>query len=148
MDDNLGRAVSAIEAVARAECDVVVLPECLDRGWTFPGARELAHPIAWPASDRLRDTAASAGVVVVAGLTERDGDRIYNSAVLIGQDGALLAKHRKINEMDFVREFHSAGTSLQVVATPLGVIGIDICADNAYPTLALGRALAARMGCP
>jgi predicted amidohydrolase len=34
--------------------------------------------------------------MVVAGLTERDGDRIYNSAVLIGQDGALFAKHRKI----------------------------------------------------
>jgi predicted amidohydrolase len=143
IDDNLGRAVSMIEAAARAECDVVVLPECLDVGWTFPGARDLAQPVPGPTSDRLREAAAAAGVMVVAGLTERDGDRIFNSAVLVGPDGTLLAKHRKINEMDFAREFYSAGTSLQVVATPLGVIGVNICADNAYPTLALGRALAA-----
>ncbi|HEX7590167.1 MAG TPA: carbon-nitrogen hydrolase family protein [Demequinaceae bacterium] len=143
VEDNLGRAVSAIEAAARAHCDVVVLPECLDLGWTFPGARDLAQPVPGPASDRLRDAAASAGVMVVAGLTERDGDRIYNSAVLIVADGTVLAKHRKINELDFARELYSAGTSLQVVQTPLGAIGVTICADNAYPTLALGRALAA-----
>jgi predicted amidohydrolase len=143
VDDNLGRAVSAIEAAARKRCDVVVLPECLDLGWTFPGARELAQPVPGPTTDRLRAAAALAGITVVAGLTEREGDRIFNSAVLIGTDGTLLARHRKINELDFARQLYSAGTSLQVVATPLGVIGMDICADNAYPSLALGRALAA-----
>lgn len=143
VDDNLGRAVAAIEEAARAGCDVVVLPECLDLGWTFPGARELARPIPGPASERLSAAAASAGLLLVAGLTEREGDRIYNSAVLIGADGTLLAKHRKINELDFARETYSPGTSLHVVETPLGVIGVSICADNAFPTLALGRALAA-----
>ena len=143
VEGNLGRAAAAIAAAAGKGCDVVVLPECLDVGWTFPGARDLARPIPGPTTDRLGEAAASAGVMVVAGLTERDGDRIFNSAVLIGADGALLATHRKINELDFERELYSAGTSLRVTHTPLGVIGVTICADNAYPTLALGRALAA-----
>ena len=143
VDENLGRAVAAIEAAGREGCDVVVLPECLDLGWTFPAARDLARPVPGPTSHRLGQAAASAGLMVVAGLTERDGDRIFNSAVLIGADGALLATHRKINELDFARELYSAGTSLQVARTPLGVIGVNICADNAYPALALGRALAA-----
>ena len=143
VDDNLGRAVAAIEAAGLAGCDAVVLPECFDLGWTFPGARDLARPIPGPASERLGAAAASAGLVVVAGLTERDGDRTYNSAVLFGADGTLLAKHRKINELDFARELYSPGTSLQVAETSVGVIGVSICADNAYPTLALGRALAA-----
>jgi predicted amidohydrolase len=143
IDDNLGRAVAMIEEAARTRCDVVVLPECLDLGWTFPGARELAQPIPGPASSRLSHAAASAGITVVAGLTERDGNRLFNSAVLIGPDGAFLTRHRKINELDFARELYSAGTSLHVVPTTLGIIGVTICADNAYPTLALGRALAA-----
>ncbi len=143
VEDNMGRALAAIEAAGREGCDVVVLPECLDLGWTFPGARDLAQPVPGATSDRLRAAAASSAVTVVAGLTEREGDRIYNSAVLIGPNGTLLAKHRKINEMDFARELYSAGTSLQVVAAPPGVIGVNICADNAFPTLALGRALAA-----
>jgi predicted amidohydrolase len=42
---NLGRAVRMIREAAQRGCHIVVLPECLDLGWTFPGARELAKPI-------------------------------------------------------------------------------------------------------
>ncbi len=143
LDANLSRAVAAIGEAATAGCDVVVLPECLDLGWTWPDARSLAGPIPGDATDRLAAAARDAGIHVVAGVTELDGDRLFNSAVFLGPDGALLAKHRKINELDFARAVYAQGGSLQVVPTPLGVVGIDICADNAYPSLALGRALAA-----
>ncbi|MCB2413421.1 carbon-nitrogen hydrolase family protein [Demequina sp. TTPB684] len=143
VDDNLTRAVHMIDEAARQGCAIVVLPECLDVGWTSAMAPALAQPIPGPAAARLAAAAAAAGVMVVAGLTERDGDHLFNAAVLIGSDGAILAKHRKINELDFARKVYHAGTFLQVVETEHGVIGIDICADNAYPSLALGRALAA-----
>ena len=142
-EDNLSRAVAMIHAAARQNCAIVVLPECLDVGWTSTTAGELAHPIPGPFSDRLCEAAASAGVIVVAGLTERDGGRLFNAAILVGADGAILAKHRKINELGFARKVYDAGTSLRVVATEHGVIGVNICADNAFPSLALGRALAA-----
>lgn len=143
LEDNLSRAVAMVHAAARQECAIVVLPECLDVGWTSTTARELAQPVPGSVSLRLCEAAASAGVIVVAGLTERDGDRLFNAAILIGADGAILAKHRKINEMDFARKVYDAGTSLKVVATEHGMIGVDICADNAFSSLALGRALAA-----
>ncbi len=143
LEDNLTRAVAMIHAAARQKCVIVVLPECLDVGWTSPTSAELAQPIPGPTSERLCAAAAAEGIVVVAGLTERDGDRLFNAAILIGADGAILAKHRKINEMDFARKVYDAGTSLQVVATDHGVVGVNICADNAYSSLALGRALAA-----
>ena len=142
-DENLTRAASAIADAATAGCDVVVLPECLDLGWTWPDARSLAEPIPGDATGRLAAAAREAGIHVVAGVTELDGDRLFNTAVLIGPGGELLAKHRKINELDFARAVYAQGTTLEVAATPLGVVGIDICADNAYPSLALGRALAA-----
>ncbi len=143
IEENLSRAVAMIDAGGSAGCDVVVLPECLDLGWTWPEARRLAHPIPGVASERLCVAAASAGVAVVAGLNESDGDRLFSSAILIAADGVLLTKHRKIHEMDFARELYSQGTSLHAADTPLGIIGVDICADNAYSSLALGRALAA-----
>ncbi|WP_291377715.1 carbon-nitrogen hydrolase family protein [Demequina sp.] len=143
LEDNLSRAVAMIHAAADAHCEIVVLPECLDVGWTSPTAGELAQPIPGTASDRLCEAAASAGVVVVAGLTERAGKRLFNAAILVGPDGEILAKHRKIHEMDFAREIYDAGTSLHVVSTEHGVIGMNICADNAYSSLAFGRALAA-----
>lgn len=143
LGDNLARAVAMIHASAREKCAIVVLPECLDLGWTSATAGGLAQPVPGPVSDLLCEAAASAGIIVVAGLTERDGDRLFNAAILVGADGTVLAKHRKVNEMDFARKIYDAGTSLHVVATEHGVIGINICADNAFSSLALGRALAA-----
>jgi predicted amidohydrolase len=143
LEDNLSRAVAMIHAAAQEGCVIVVLPECLDVGWTSSTARELAQPVPGPVSDRLCEAAARERVVVVAGLTERDGDRLFNTAILVGADGAILGKHRKINEMDFARKVYAAGDSLHAVATEHGVIGVDICADNAFSSLALGRALSA-----
>ncbi len=142
---NLRRARQLIAEAAEGKCRIVVLPECLDLGWTHPSARELAQPIPGPAFDRLAAEAARYGIHVVAGLTERDNLRIYNTAVLIGPNGRLLLKHRKINILDIARDLYSVGDRLGVVDTELGRIGIDICADNFPSSLCLGHALA-RMG--
>ena len=38
-----------------AECDVALLPECLDFGWTYPGAKGEAEPVPGPTADRISD---------------------------------------------------------------------------------------------
>ena len=142
---NLRRARKLIESAAGQGAQIVVLPECLDLGWTFPGARQAAQPIPGPFSDALGEAARQARLHVVAGLTEWRRDRLYNSAVLISPAGEILLKHRKINELDIGRDIYTTGDSLAVAATPLGMIAIPICADNFPTSLALGHALA-RMG--
>src|SRR3954469_16604247 len=92
-DANLSRATAAIGRGAGLGCRIVVLPECLDLGWTDPSARNLAQPIPGPHCQRLSDAAKSAGVYVAAGLVERQGSRLFNSAVLIGPTGELLLHH-------------------------------------------------------
>ncbi len=145
LPENLDRATQAIGLAARRDCQVVVLPECLDLGWTHPSARQLAAEIPGPASDVLGRAAAAAGIHVVAGLTERAGNRLYNAAVLIDADGQVRLKHRKINLLDIEQAVYSIGDRLQVVETAFGVVGVNICADNFPDSLALGHALA-RMG--
>src|SRR5262249_17371808 len=136
-DANLNRAVTAIRTAAELGCRLVVLPECLNLGWTDPSAREEAQPIPGPHFDRLASAAKEAGVHVAAGLVERAGPRRFNSAVLIGPDADLLLHHRKINELDIALDLYSVGDRLGVIQTELGKLGLSICADNFSDSLAI-----------
>ena len=143
---NLARAIEAIRQAARLGCRLIVLPECLDLGWTYPHAKEHAEPIPGPRSDALAQAAARSGIYVVAGLTERSGTRTYNTSILINDEGVILGKHRKINELAIAQNLYATGDRLGVVETPLGLLGMTICADNFPDALDLGHALG-RMGC-
>jgi predicted amidohydrolase len=142
---NLQRAISMIREASAEFCNIIVLPECLDLGWTFPDAKMLAKPIPGEYSDILCQTAKDANIYVVAGLTEKFEDKLFNTAILISPDGVVLNKHRKINELDIAQDLYAIGESLSVVRTSLGIIGINICADNTPSSLVLGHAQA-RMG--
>jgi predicted amidohydrolase len=142
---NLPRAVERIREASGAGCAVVVLPECLDIGWTHPSARSLARTIPGPHSETLSRAALEAGIYVVAGLTERYKDRLYNTAVLISPEGHIRLKHRKINVLDIAQDLYDIGDSLSVARTGIGTIGVSICADNFPSSLVFGHSLA-RMG--
>jgi predicted amidohydrolase len=144
-DRNLGRAMAMIRSAAESGCTVIVLPECLDVGWTHPSAAELADPIPGDRCQSLARVAAVFGLYVVAGLTERCEDGIYNSAVLLSPTGELILKHRKINELDIGTSLYMTGTGLAVARTPVGAMGVSICADNFPDSLVFGHSLA-RMG--
>jgi predicted amidohydrolase len=141
-DRNLERAERMIRRGREAGCDFVVLPECLDLGWTFPDAPSMAAEIPGPRSARLAEMAQTCGVHVVAGLTERAGREVYNSAVLISPKGELLRKHRKVNELDIGRSVYATGEDVAVTRTALGPVGVNICADNFPETLALAQSMA------
>jgi len=145
IEENLNRAEEMIRKAAANGCQVIVLPECLDSGWTHPSARKIAEEIPGETSNRLCEAARKGNIMVVAGLTERDGERIYNSAILIDEDGRILLKHRKINVLKIAQDLYSIGNILSVAETNLGTIGVNICADNFINSLAIGHVLA-RMG--
>jgi predicted amidohydrolase len=142
---NLDRATRMIETAADKGCSVIVLPECMDLGWANPAARDLAQPIPGSSSDILCQAARESKIHVVAGLTERADERIYDTALLISPGGQILVKHRKINILTDVEGMYSVGDHHAVSTTPLCTIGVDICADNFPDSLSLGHALA-RMG--
>ena len=141
-DANLERAEQSIADAASLDCDIVVLPECLDIGWCDGRAHTLAQPMPGPRMQRLAEAARRHGVFVAAGLVERAGERLYNAAVLIDDQGQLLLHHRKINEIDAAGGLYAIGDRLGVAHTRLGTIGLDICADNLPESLHIGHTLA------
>lgn len=68
-------------------------------------------------------------------------DRVYNAAVLLDRSGALLRKHRKLNELDIGHRFYAQGDSLAVVETEFGGLGLLICADASAKNLTVARSL-------
>jgi predicted amidohydrolase len=140
---NLQRAEEWIARAAAQGAEVVLLPEALTLGWTHPSARAEAESVPEGAScARLRRAAQASGVFVCAGLVERAGERLFNSAVLISPAGDVLIHHRKIHELDIARDLYAVGDRLQVAATPFGTLGVMICADGFAPGQAISRTLA------
>jgi predicted amidohydrolase len=140
---NLRRAQEGIAEAAAGGARVVVLPEAMDFGWTHDSARAGAQPI--PGGDAhamLVDAATGHGVYVCSGLVERDGTRLYNSAVLIDPRGAQLLHHRKLNELDIAHDLYDQGDRLGVARTPLATFGLMICADGFATGQVVSRTLA------
>jgi predicted amidohydrolase len=141
VEQNLTRAIDAVARGASKGAKVVVLPECLDTGWGHPSCRS-AEPIPGGRPfTALADAARQARVHVCAGISERSVEGVFNSAVLIGPGGELLARHRKLNELDIAHDVYEQGSSLAVTKTELGAIGVMICADATAQHNALARAL-------
>jgi predicted amidohydrolase len=142
---NLERAVVMISEAARNKCDIILLPETFDLAWTHPSALTEAQPIPGPYSDILCAQAARENIYICAGLTEKLGGKIYNTAIFISNKGEILLKYHKINLLKVEHPFYSVGNTLNVVDTEFGKIGLNICADNYMDGLHIGHTLA-RMG--
>ncbi len=89
--------------------------------------------------DPLYDAARKHQLTIVCGIEERDDDysraTLYNSVVVIGPDGRLLNRHRKLmptNPERMVWGFGDA-TGLRVVDTPAGRVGTLLCWENYMP---------------
>jgi predicted amidohydrolase len=144
-DRNLERAATMVEAASAAGSDLILLPETLDFAWTHPSALEEAEPIPGRFSNELVRLAKEHRIMICAGLTEKGGDRNFNTALLIDRDGEILLKYRKINLLDVEWPYYEIGTELAVVDTEHGRLGLNICADNYIDGLSIGHTLA-RMG--
>lgn len=139
---NIARAERLIEEAARDGARLAVLPETIDVGWTHPFCRELAAPVpGGEAATRLCAAAARHRIYVCAGLTERDGDHVYNAAIIIDPQGSILLKHRKLNELSIAHHCYDQGDRLNVADTELGRLGLMICADGFANGQVLSRSL-------
>jgi len=142
---NLDRAEEMVGHASKEKCDLILLPECLDLAWTHPSAKTEAKEIPGDYSRRLCGAAQKNGIYICAGLTEKEGEKVYNTALLINSDGDIILKYRKINILACAFEFYAVGNTLSVVETPFGTIGVNICSDNYHDALEIGHTLA-RMG--
>ena len=103
---------------------------------------ELAEPIPDGAPCQALSQAAQKNeVYVCAGLTEQDGEKVFNAAVILDPTGEVILKHRKLNELDIGHDTYAQGDGLNVVETEYGTLGLMICADAFAKDQVIARAL-------
>src|SRR5580765_6607444 len=141
---NLDAALERLEEAAAAGAQLLVLPECAIPGYMYDSAEEAlpyAEEIPGPTTEAFERECARLGVHAITGLLERDGDTLYNAAILVGPDG-LIGTYRKTH-LPFlgVDRFVVPGDTLPVFETPLGRIGIEICYDLRFPEVTRTLAL-------
>lgn len=125
-----------VEAV-RQKADLVVLPETVTLQGTGLSYADVAETIPGPSTEFFSRLARTHHVTLVVGLVERAEHLIYNVAVLIGPDGALLGKYRKVclprGEIELGV---MPGDSYPVFSAPWGKVGLMVCYDGFFPEVA------------
>ena len=132
-EGNFRRIEDALADAAAQHAQIAVFPESSILGWENPEAHRLAEPIPGNDSNRIAVLARKYGMMIAIGLDEKDGDRLYDSAILVDKTGKLLWKHRKINVLpELMTPPYSQGRpkDIGVVDTEFGRIAVLICADT------------------
>jgi len=131
-----------VEDAAHQTADLVVLPEtitCTGNGLTYA---EAAESIPGPSTEYFAKLARQHALHLVVGLVERDAPLVYNTAVLIGPDGALIGKYRKVAlPRTEIENGVAPGHEYPVFDTRLGKIGMMVCYDGFFPEVARQLAL-------
>src|SRR5208282_796518 len=96
-EGNYRRIEYALADAQAKHAQIAAFPESVILGWENPDAHRLATAIPGADSDRIAALARKHGLMIAIGLDEKDGDRLYDSAILVDKTGKLLWKHRKLN---------------------------------------------------
>jgi predicted amidohydrolase len=135
--ENLEKSADWIERAAKAGANLVVLPELCDSGYVFDSRTEAAALASryddGESTDLWTELAKARNLVVVAGFCERVGDRLHNSAAVIGPQGRI-GLFRKVHLWGDENLFFTPGDlGFPVFDTPLGTIGVGVCYDGWFP---------------
>src|SRR5262249_17381338 len=97
---NRASIVSKLREAATGGARLVVFPECALSGYGFAsraGALVHAEPIPGPSTTQVSEACSELGATfAVFGMLERDGDRLFNTCVLVGPKG-VIGSYRKIH---------------------------------------------------
>ena len=149
MNGRLGepeRVLTAIDAwcesIAGQGIELVLFPELVIHGHCTPSTWELAEPVPdGPSVRRLVEIARRRGLVLCAGLSEKERDIVFNTQVLVGPEG-YIGKQRKLHLSRDEAFYYKGGREIPVFDVGPVKVGISICYDNQFPEVA--RVLALR----
>lgn len=144
--ENLSELDRWVQEAVSQNIRFVIFPECYLSGYLFE-AREEALGAAIPADGpelvALETIFVTAGIEGVVGFLERAGDKLYNSACVVGRGGIVgiyRKRHLPCLGLDrFVDE--PPLTDLQIFDLDIGQVGVAICYEIRFPEVTRSLAL-------
>jgi len=125
------------QLVGEIEADLILLPELWEVG-PFAVAENIDHAVPLETWCQHMSDLAPGRTLHAGSFLERDGDDLYNTSVVFGPGGEVLATYRKIHLFGFdtgEAVTLSAGTQVVTVQTPLGLTGLATCYDLRFPEM-------------
>ena len=156
-DATISSALESIDEAAGEGATLLVFPEAFIPGyptWIWrlkPGGdmalcgeiharlRDNAVDLSRDHLQPILDAAAKHGLTIVCGINELDsrysGTTLFNTVVVIGPDGTILNRHRKLMPTNPERMVWGMGdaSGLRVVDTPAGRLGVLLCWESYMP---------------
>lgn len=132
--NNLQEFAALVARAGEQKADIVCLPEAITMVGTGNNYVSSSEPIPGTSTQFLGEVARKNNLYIVAGLLEKDGDVVYNTAVLIDRKGNLAGKYRKVSlPREEIDGGITPGNSFPVFDTDFGKIGMMICWDVTFP---------------
>jgi predicted amidohydrolase len=144
-DDAAGsvrKFLDLVDSQVAAGTDVILLPEGITVVSTGKKPSDVAETIPGPTTLSLGDMAKRKNAYIVAGIYEREGHALYNTAIFLDRKGQLLGKYRKVYlPREEIEGGLTPGNEYPVFNTDFGKVGVMICWDIQYadPARALAR---------
>jgi predicted amidohydrolase len=138
---SVSQFIDAVERTVPAKSDIILLPEGITVVGTGKKYVDVAETVPGPTTERLARVAKQHSSYLAAGIYEREGHTVYNTAVLLDREGRLVGKYRKVFlPVEEIEGGLTPGNDYPVFHTDFGTIGLMICYDVFFPDPA--RALA------
>lgn len=135
--ENCEEYAPLIAEAARQKADLVVLGETVPYVRIGKKAHETAEPVPGPSTEYFGKLAKKHNLHIVVSLYEREEKAVYNAAVLLGPDGNLIGKYRKVClPHSEVEAGVTPGNDYPVFDTKFGKVGMMICYDGFFPEVA------------
>lgn len=126
-----------VAEAAEQRADLVVLGETVPYVRLGKQPHETAEAIPGPTTDYFAELAKKHALHIVLSMYERDEEAVYNTAVLIGPDGELIGKYRKVClPHSEIESGVTPGKEYPVFETRFGKVGMMICYDGFFPEVA------------
>jgi len=146
VDGNLSRAERLIERAVRAGVELILLPEEFNTGFPYENLeRDQMYGRKYALSETLDGLtvnwmgglARTHHIHLCGGILEREGERYYNTTVMVDDRGGTVGTFRKMHSMgsNDTNGFEDPGNEAGVWDTKLGRFGCMTCYDHRFPEL-------------
>ncbi len=136
---NRETSVKYLREAGKGECDFIVFPEIFLEGVvrSREAVEKLSRPVPGEYTEWFTPLAEEYGTYIVMGSThERDGEKFYNTSVLIDPSGNIVGKYRKNFLWAAENDVLTPSKERPVFDTKFGKVGINICWDLGFPEVA------------
>ncbi len=122
-----------------AGVDLIVFPEMTDTGYSMSVIQAQASPWTRGFVPQLQEIARGLSIAIVSGISERDGESIYNSQIFVDGDGKVVSKYRKVHlfagEPIAEHRCFSPGNEWTSFTFAGLRFGLSICYDLRFPEM-------------